>query len=97
MNNHHHHAVIWIDHREARVFHFNPTDVERLVLHPDHPTRHIHHKANSIGHGHAAEGITITFTPSWNRLRTLARFLLPVRPTQRRNWSSTFTSTTQSG
>jgi stalled ribosome rescue protein Dom34 len=29
--------------------------VERLVLHPDHPTRHIHHKANSIGSGHAAE------------------------------------------
>jgi hypothetical protein len=23
-------------------------------LHPDHPTKHIHHKANSIGSGHAA-------------------------------------------
>ncbi len=55
MTIHHYHAVIWIDHHEARVFHFNPTDVERLVLHPDHPTRHIHHKANSIGSGHAAE------------------------------------------
>jgi hypothetical protein len=55
MNDHHYHAVIWIDHHEARVFHFSPTDVERLVLHPDHPTRRIHHKANSIGSGHAAE------------------------------------------
>ena len=55
MTTHHNHAVIWIDHREARVFHFSPTDVEKLVLHPDHPTRHIHHKANSIGSGHAAE------------------------------------------
>ncbi len=55
MNTHHFHAVVWIDHREARVFHFAPTDVERLVLHPDHPTQHIHHKANSIGSGHAAE------------------------------------------
>ena len=54
MTSHHHHAVIWIDHREARVFHFNPTDVERLVVHPEHPTRHIHHKANCIGSGHAA-------------------------------------------
>ena len=54
MNKHHYHAVIWIDHREARVFHFSATDVERLVLHPDHPTRHIHHKANSIGSGHAS-------------------------------------------
>ena len=53
--NKHYHAVIWIDHHEARVFHFSPADVERLVLHPDHPTRHIHHKANSIGSGHAAE------------------------------------------
>jgi stalled ribosome rescue protein Dom34 len=55
MTNHHYHAVIWIDHREARVFHFNPAEVERLVVTPDHPTRHIHHKANCIGSGHAAE------------------------------------------
>src|SRR5258707_6502360 len=55
MNSHHFHAVIWIDHHEARVFHFSPTDVERLVLHPDRPTKHIHHKANSIGSGHASE------------------------------------------
>ena len=53
MTTHHHHAVIWIDHREARFFHFGPTDVDRLVIHPDHPTKHIHHKANSIGSGHA--------------------------------------------
>ena len=51
----HYHAVVWIDHHEARVFHFNPEDVEKLVLHPHEPTRHIHHKANSIGSGHAAE------------------------------------------
>ncbi len=51
---HHYHAVVWIDHREARVFHFNPTDVEKLVLHPDNPTKQVHHKANSIGSGHAA-------------------------------------------
>jgi len=51
----HYHAIVWIDHHEARVFHFGPTDVEHLVLHPHNPTRHIHHKANSIGSGHAAE------------------------------------------
>lgn len=49
----HYHAVVWIDHREARVFHFSPTEVDKLVLHPDHPTKHIHHKAGSIGSGHA--------------------------------------------
>jgi len=54
MSSNHYHAVVWIDHHEARVFHFSPTEVDRIVLHPDHPTRHIHHKANSIGSGHAA-------------------------------------------
>ena len=39
MSSHHFHAVVWIDHHEARVFHFSPTDVERLVLHPDRPTK----------------------------------------------------------
>jgi stalled ribosome rescue protein Dom34 len=57
MNEHHYHAVIWIDHREARVFHFGPLDVEKLVLRPDHPTRHIHHKANSIGSGRASANL----------------------------------------
>jgi stalled ribosome rescue protein Dom34 len=51
----HFHAVVWIDHHEARVFHFGRTDVEHLVLHPHNPTKHIHHKANSIGSGHASE------------------------------------------
>ena len=54
MSPHHFHAVVWIDHREARVFHISPTDVDRLVIRPDNPTRHVHHKANSIGSGHAA-------------------------------------------
>lgn len=49
----HYHAVIWIDHREAKVFHFSPTEIDKLVLHPDHPTKHIHHKAGTPGSGHA--------------------------------------------
>ena len=49
----HYHAVVWIDHREARVFHFSPTEIDKLALRPDHPTKHIHHKAGSIGSGHA--------------------------------------------
>jgi stalled ribosome rescue protein Dom34 len=51
----HYHAVVWIDHREARVFHFNLTDIDRLVLHPHNPTQHLHHKAGSISSGHAPE------------------------------------------
>ena len=52
MGKSHFHAIVWIDHHEARVFHFSPTEVDRQVLRPDHPTRHIHHKANTIGSGH---------------------------------------------
>jgi stalled ribosome rescue protein Dom34 len=48
----HFHAVIWIDHHEARVFHFNAIDVEHHTLHPNNPAMHIHHKANTIGSGH---------------------------------------------
>ena len=51
------HAVGWLDHREARVFHLNETDVEKLTIHPERPHRHLHHKAGAIGarQGHAAE------------------------------------------
>ena len=52
---HHYHAVVWIDHREARVSHFNAAEVDRLVVHPQNPTKHLHHKANCIGSGHALE------------------------------------------
>lgn len=51
----HFHAVIWIDHLEARVFHLGLSGLNEAVLHPHLPTRHIHHKANSIGSGHVHE------------------------------------------
>ena len=49
----HYHALVWIDHREARVFQFNATDVDRTTIRSDHPDQHIHHKANSGDSGHA--------------------------------------------
>ena len=52
---HHSHAVVWIDHREARVFHFNATEEDEQDVHPLNPTAHLHHHANEIGSGHAAE------------------------------------------
>ena len=49
----HYHAFIWIDHRLAKVFHFN-TDVHELEqVHSSHPGQHIHHKANAGDSGHA--------------------------------------------
>lgn len=49
----HYHATVWMDHREARVFQFSAEDVEKTVIHPDKPHQHLHHKAGSVGSGHA--------------------------------------------
>ena len=49
----HFHAMVWIDHREAKVFHFNATESELAVIHSTHPDQHLHHKANSGDSGHA--------------------------------------------
>ena len=50
MTSAHFHAVIWIDHREARVFHFNPHEADKLVLHADNPNRHVHHHRAGADH-----------------------------------------------
>ena len=50
-----HHAIVWIDHHQARVFHFSTDASERVVVHSTHPTRSVHHKANARGSGHAPE------------------------------------------
>jgi DNA-binding MurR/RpiR family transcriptional regulator len=50
----HFHAAVWIDHAQARIFHVGLTGADEMTLHPHLPTRHLHHKANTIGSGHAA-------------------------------------------
>ncbi len=49
----HYHALVWIDHREAKIFQFNATDVDHTVIPSSHPQQHLHHKANSGDSGHA--------------------------------------------
>lgn len=51
----HYHAVVWIDHTEARVISFNPSEIDdtRILSHPAH--RQVHHKAGSIGSGKTDE------------------------------------------
>jgi hypothetical protein len=48
----HFHAIVWIDHSQAKVFHVGLSGEDEMVLHPHMPTRHLHHKANSVGSGH---------------------------------------------
>lgn len=53
MTQQHFHAMIWIDHHQAKVFRFNASDVDRDVIRPHDPSVHLHQKANTIGSGHA--------------------------------------------
>jgi stalled ribosome rescue protein Dom34 len=48
----HYHALVWIDHREAKVFHFDATDSDRTTVRSEHPNQHLHHKANARDSGH---------------------------------------------
>jgi hypothetical protein len=46
---------VWIDHHEARIYRFDSemTEATRHVVRDDQSPPHLHHKANSIGTGHA--------------------------------------------
>jgi stalled ribosome rescue protein Dom34 len=90
----HYHALIWIDHREAKVFQFNATDVDSTTIRSDHPDQHIHHKANSGDAGHApvdneflkrvtqaiAEAGAILITGPANAKTELATYIKRVQP-----------------
>jgi stalled ribosome rescue protein Dom34 len=51
----HYHAVVWLDHHEAKIFHFNADDAEKMRVLPDQPNVHLHHHRGSITDGHAHE------------------------------------------
>ncbi len=49
----HYHAVVWIDHARARIFHFNVDEedkADKVVIRPDHAVRDIHHGEKRTGH-----------------------------------------------
>jgi stalled ribosome rescue protein Dom34 len=46
------HALVWIDHVEARIIHFDAKESEHVVVRSDLKNHHIHHKANSGDSGH---------------------------------------------
>ncbi len=52
----HYHAVVWVDHAQARVMHVSPDDVEKAVVKPEHPHKHLHHKRGTIEHGDVGTG-----------------------------------------
>jgi len=46
------HAIAWIDHREARIFHVNDSEVDAAVVDAHGKGHHLQHKANVTGSGH---------------------------------------------
>ncbi|MDP1573194.1 MAG: translational machinery protein [Pseudomonadota bacterium] len=44
----HYHAVVWLDHNEARVMHISPGDVEKSMVQPANPPRHLQRKRGSV-------------------------------------------------
>jgi stalled ribosome rescue protein Dom34 len=44
----HYHAVVWIDHKQARVLHFNVDEADKTVVH-DHVARGLHSQAPQTG------------------------------------------------
>ena len=51
----HYHAVIWIDHREARIFQFSPEQADRVQVKAHTSGGHLHHRAGSISGKHSPE------------------------------------------
>ncbi|MGO9421063.1 translational machinery protein [Roseiarcus sp.] len=46
----HYHAVVWIDHKEARIFHFSVEEADKTVIRPDHSVRDVSHGEKRTGH-----------------------------------------------
>lgn len=44
----HYHAVVWVDHREARIFFFDRHSVDEVDIATHSPNHHLHHKKGSI-------------------------------------------------
>jgi len=52
---HHYHAVVWIDHHEARIIEIGEGDVDEVHVKPHHPIKHLHTKAGSRSSWRAPE------------------------------------------
>jgi len=47
----HNHAVVWVDHRVAKIFYLGLEAVDQQTVHADLANAHLHHKANTVGSG----------------------------------------------
>jgi len=51
----HFHAVVWLDHAHAKIFHFDAHAFEVKAVKSPHGDGQVHRKAGAVGSGHAAD------------------------------------------
>ena len=49
------HAVVWLDHTEAHVLHFDDNVAENAKISAHSKHKHLHSKSGTVGSGHAPE------------------------------------------
>ena len=49
------HAIVWLDHHDARIITFSSGPSREINVHSDRSERQVHHKAGSVGSGHAPD------------------------------------------
>ena len=74
----HAHAVVWIDHLTAKIFPMGRAGVGEVVVHAHPSSTHLHHKANTIGSGHASDDKS--FLPTVAKSLRFCREVLIVGP-----------------
>ncbi len=52
---HHYHAIVWIDHHEARILEFSDKGTDQAIVKPVHPVKHLHTKSGSRSSWRAPE------------------------------------------
>jgi hypothetical protein len=74
----HNHAVVWIDHRVAKVFYLGLEAVDERMIQANLAAEHLHHRANTIGSGKALDDPT--FFPRIDKLLENSEAILIVGP-----------------
>ena len=46
----HFHAVVWIDHKQARIMYFGVDEADKVVVHPERSARDVHRGERGSGH-----------------------------------------------
>ena len=54
----HNHAIVWIDHRTAKIFYLGLESADERKIDAKLESGHLHHKANTVGSGKAHDDPT---------------------------------------